>query len=53
MRKYTFKLWYSYKENLHYLEYNKFCKYPKKTKLYRDLMYLLDNDSRTIRLDIN
>lgn len=53
MRKYTFKLWYIYKEDLQFLEYTKLCKYPKKTKLYRDLIYLLDNDSRTIRVDIN
>lgn len=53
MRKYNFKLWYVYKETLQCLEYSKFCKYPKKTKLYRDLIYLLDNDNRTIRIDIN
>jgi hypothetical protein len=49
----TFELWYTHNDNLHSLKYTKFCRYPKKTKLYRDLMYLLDNDTKTIRLDIS
>jgi len=53
MKQYIFKLWFTHKQNLHFVEYQKTCKYPKKTKMYKNLMYLLDNDNRTVRLDIN
>lgn len=53
MKLYTFELWYKYKGGVYSRIYTKFCKYPKKTKLYKNLIYLLDNDSKVIRLDIS
>lgn len=53
MKLYTFELWYKYKGGVYSRIYTKFCRYPKKTKLYKNLIYLLDNDSKVIRLDIS
>jgi len=52
MKRHTFKMSYKYEGETYIKIYTKFCKYPKKTKLYKNLLYLLDNDSRVIKIEI-
>lgn len=46
MELYTFKVQYIHDGKTYSRIYTKFCKYPKKTKLYKNLMYLLEHDNR-------
>jgi hypothetical protein len=44
MRKlYTFEVTYTKGGKEYTKNYLKFCQYPKKTKLYKEINYLLDN----------
>ena len=51
MKLYTFEIDYLYKGNQYKKTYTKFCKYPKKTSLYRNLMYLMNNN-KIIKINI-
>lgn len=46
MELYKFKVEYIYDGKIYDRIYTKFCKYPKKTKLYKNLMYLLEHDNK-------
>jgi len=39
----TFEITYTKEGKEYTRNYTKFCQYPKKTKLFRDINYLLDN----------
>lgn len=43
---YKFDVEYIYKGETHKRTYTKFCRYPKKTRLYKNLMYLLEFDNK-------
>ena len=40
---YTFKIYYLENNIKQTRVFNKFCYYPKKTKLYKEIKYLYDN----------
>ena len=41
---YTFEITYLKDGKKYSRKYSKFCTYPKKTKLYKEINYLLDNN---------
>ena len=48
---YNFKIWYSYNNKTYEKIYSKFCRYPKKTRLYKNLMQQLDKE-KIFKLEI-
>ena len=48
---YNFEIWTKHNDKIYSKIYNKFCRYPKKTKLYKDLIKQL-NEEKITRLTI-
>lgn len=48
---YNFEIWTKHDDKIYSKIYNKFCRYPKKTKLYKDLIKQL-NEEKITRLTI-
>ena len=50
MKLYTFEILYLYGGKEYSQTYTKFCRYPKKTKLYRNIIKALDNKSKNYNI---
>jgi len=48
---YNFKIYYIYNGKIFEKTYNKFCRYPKKTKLHKNLVQQL-NEQKIIKIEI-
>ena len=48
---YNFEIWYKYQDKTYSKIYTKFCKYPKKTRLYKNLIKQL-NENKIFKIVI-